>query len=351
MRSASAVDVLTDLLRRSRAPGASASRPGRAHLGPHHRCGRGPSVDGCSRADTQARARRHRARARVDPAADGARARRGLHPVRRPGARCHPAPQPRRGRRPSHGVLLRRLRLRGRPCAGRCWTRCLRRSSCGRRRGARCGRRWTCSGARCCATSPDSRRCSTGCSTWRWCRCCASFSRPELGAPAWFRASGDAHVGAARRAVHAEPARHWTVADLAAEAALSRSAFARRFTELLGLGLLAYLTEWRMALARERLRDTDDRLAPVARSPRLRLGVHVRGRVQAPPRPCARPLADGDARGRVAVWPWRPGVQRPVRVPDCRDCSDGVAGRDPAAREHGRGRRGSPASMPGSRPG
>ena len=56
------------------------------------------------------------------------------------------------------------------------------------------------------------------------------------------------------------------MADLAAEAALSRSAFARRFTELLGLGPLAYLTDWRMALARERLRDSDDRLAAVAQS-------------------------------------------------------------------------------------
>jgi len=55
-------------------------------------------------------------------------------------------------------------------------------------------------------------------------------------------------------------------ADLAAEAALSRSTFARRFTELLGMGPLAYLTDWRMALARERLRDTDERLAAVAQS-------------------------------------------------------------------------------------
>lgn len=92
------------------------------------------------------------------------------------------------------------------------------------------------------------------------------FTTGDLSAPAWYRASGDPHVGAALRALHADPARHWTVADLAAEAALSRSAFARRFNELLGLGPLAYLTDWRMALARERLRDTDDRLAAVARS-------------------------------------------------------------------------------------
>jgi AraC-like DNA-binding protein len=92
------------------------------------------------------------------------------------------------------------------------------------------------------------------------------FTADDTSAPAWFRASGDPHVGAALRAMHAEPARQWTVADLAAEATLSRSAFARRFTDQLGVGPLAYLTEWRMALARERLRDSDDRLAAVAQS-------------------------------------------------------------------------------------
>jgi AraC-like DNA-binding protein len=56
------------------------------------------------------------------------------------------------------------------------------------------------------------------------------------------------------------------VAELAAEAALSRSAFARRFTDLLGVAPLAYLSDWRMALACERLRDTDAGLAAIADS-------------------------------------------------------------------------------------
>jgi AraC-like DNA-binding protein len=85
-------------------------------------------------------------------------------------------------------------------------------------------------------------------------------------APAWFRALACPHVGPALRALHADPARNWTVAELAAEAHLSRATFARRFTALLGAGPLTYLTGWRMALARERLRDSDDRLAAVAHS-------------------------------------------------------------------------------------
>ncbi len=85
-------------------------------------------------------------------------------------------------------------------------------------------------------------------------------------APTWFRAMDDPAVGPALRAVHAEPARPWTVADLAVEASQSRATFARRFTAVLGVAPLAYVTDWRMALAREQLREGDAGLAAVARS-------------------------------------------------------------------------------------
>ncbi|HEY8543783.1 MAG TPA: AraC family transcriptional regulator [Acidimicrobiales bacterium] len=83
-------------------------------------------------------------------------------------------------------------------------------------------------------------------------------------APPWFRASADPGVGAALQAIHADPAAPWTVASLARVASLSRGAFARRFRELLGVPPLGYLTSWRMALARERLRDGHEGLAAVA---------------------------------------------------------------------------------------
>jgi AraC-like DNA-binding protein len=90
------------------------------------------------------------------------------------------------------------------------------------------------------------------------------FAAGEKNAPAWFRAEADPQIGPALRALHADPARAWTVAELAAEAHLSRATFARRFSALLGAAPLAYLTDWRMALACERLRDTEDGLAAVA---------------------------------------------------------------------------------------
>jgi AraC-like DNA-binding protein len=83
-------------------------------------------------------------------------------------------------------------------------------------------------------------------------------------APGWFQASVDARIGPALRALHERPGHPWTVAELAGEAALSRSAFARRFAEVLGMAPLAYLGDWRMALARDRLRHSDARLAEIA---------------------------------------------------------------------------------------
>ena len=75
----------------------------------------------------------------------------------------------------------------------------------------------------------------------------------------------DPVVAAALEAVHSDPARGWTVASLAAEAGLSRAAFARRFTAAAGLAPLAYLTRWRMTLAARRLRESDSTIAVVAR--------------------------------------------------------------------------------------
>jgi AraC-like DNA-binding protein len=90
------------------------------------------------------------------------------------------------------------------------------------------------------------------------------FSRSDAAAPAWFRALDDPQVGRALRLMHADPARSWTVASLAAEVGLSRAAFARRFGRLTGEPPLAYLSRWRMSLAREALRRPGTTVAAVA---------------------------------------------------------------------------------------
>lgn len=80
----------------------------------------------------------------------------------------------------------------------------------------------------------------------------------------WLGALRDPRIGRALTLVHADPAREWTVASLAREVAMSRSAFAARFTELVGAPALRYLTELRMRLAQSRLEADGSTVAAVA---------------------------------------------------------------------------------------
>lgn len=87
----------------------------------------------------------------------------------------------------------------------------------------------------------------------------------HCGFDGWAAALADRSVRAALEAIHAAPERQWTVASLGDVAGLSRSAFSRRFTELVGQPPLGYLTSWRLTLAARLLADTDAPLATVAR--------------------------------------------------------------------------------------
>jgi AraC-like DNA-binding protein len=112
--------------------------------------------------------------------------------------------------------------------------------------------------------------------------------RPPRGrGPAWYRALADPVVGGLLRLLQDDPAHPWTVAALAAKArvsraalaakagvsraalaakaGVSRAALARRFTALVGEPPMTYLTGRRLALAADRLRDSEDTLDTVAR--------------------------------------------------------------------------------------
>lgn len=78
------------------------------------------------------------------------------------------------------------------------------------------------------------------------------------------RGLADARVAAAIRKVHAEPARTWTIAGLALEAGLSRSAFFDRFTRLVGIAPMEYVLGWRMALAKQLLRGGQFAISEIA---------------------------------------------------------------------------------------
>jgi AraC-like DNA-binding protein len=78
------------------------------------------------------------------------------------------------------------------------------------------------------------------------------------------RGLSDARLAPAIRQMHDQPARSWTMAQLAEKAALSRSAFFERFSRTVGLPPMEYLLAWRMALAKNLLRIGTLGLAEVA---------------------------------------------------------------------------------------
>ena len=65
----------------------------------------------------------------------------------------------------------------------------------------------------------------------------------------------DPRLAAAIRRMHEDPGHAWTVAELAGEAALSRSTFFDRFRRAVGTAPMDYLLTWRMALAQDLLRQ------------------------------------------------------------------------------------------------
>lgn len=78
------------------------------------------------------------------------------------------------------------------------------------------------------------------------------------------RGLADLRVAHAIRAMHQHPEHAWTMAELATQATLSRSAFFERFKRTVGVPPMAYLLAWRMALAKQLLRQNEKRIAEVA---------------------------------------------------------------------------------------
>ena len=82
--------------------------------------------------------------------------------------------------------------------------------------------------------------------------------------PNWFAAAADPQISEAIANIHRTPQSHWTVERLATLSRMSRSAFANRFTELVGEPPLRYLSRWRMHKAIEMLREGRQTTAEIA---------------------------------------------------------------------------------------
>jgi AraC-like DNA-binding protein len=120
----------------------------------------------------------------------------------------------------------------------------------------------------------------------------AQGSRESSG---WLFALADRQIHAAIAAMHAEPARKWTLHELARLAGMSRSTFALRFKEKVGEPPMDYLTRWRMMLAADRLANKGMTIAIVAPmvgyESESAFGAAFRRVIGYPPRQFARALA------------------------------------------------------------
>jgi transcriptional regulator GlxA family with amidase domain len=78
------------------------------------------------------------------------------------------------------------------------------------------------------------------------------------------RGLADDRLAVAIRRMHESPTKSWTIAQLAKEASLSRSAFFERFSRVVGVAPMGCLLTWRMALAKDLLRRKESSVAEVA---------------------------------------------------------------------------------------
>lgn len=86
----------------------------------------------------------------------------------------------------------------------------------------------------------------------------------DLAASGWLAALRDPQVGRALGRMHARPEDDWTLVELARQANMSRSAFAERFTTLVGEPPMRYLAGWRLEQAHSELLRTTDSIASIS---------------------------------------------------------------------------------------
>ena len=82
----------------------------------------------------------------------------------------------------------------------------------------------------------------------------------------WLAAARDPAMGQALALIHKDPARQWTIADLARAAGSSRTRLSERFRHFLGESPMAYVGQWRLKLAAQLLESSDSSVAQIATS-------------------------------------------------------------------------------------
>ena len=90
------------------------------------------------------------------------------------------------------------------------------------------------------------------------------FHINNLGSHNFVAALFDRQIGSALKLIHEQPENPWTLVSLAAEVAMSRAAFARRFKDMVGQPMFQYLTSVRMRIASDLLRNSQKPVDDIA---------------------------------------------------------------------------------------
>ncbi|POH63678.1 MULTISPECIES: AraC family transcriptional regulator [Cryobacterium] len=80
----------------------------------------------------------------------------------------------------------------------------------------------------------------------------------------WLKVLTDERLRPALALIHEQPAKSWSLEDLARAASMSRTTFAGRFRDAAGTPPLSYLINWRMLLAQRELRTSDTQIRALA---------------------------------------------------------------------------------------
>jgi AraC-like DNA-binding protein len=94
----------------------------------------------------------------------------------------------------------------------------------------------------------------------------AYLSEGLRGGVGWLFALADEQIGTAISDMHGDPAYPWTLQELAERVGMSRSSFASKFRETVGSTPIDYLTRWRMLLAGDRLKNSNDSISIISQS-------------------------------------------------------------------------------------
>ena len=84
------------------------------------------------------------------------------------------------------------------------------------------------------------------------------------GTTGWLRGLTDPHIACVLSLIHEQPQAPWTVASLASKAALSRTVLSNRFSHLVGISVISYLTTHRMTIAADILKATRRPISDIA---------------------------------------------------------------------------------------